>query len=453
MGDKRREKNQIDMLSGSLFKKILLFALPLAATSIMQQLFNSADMAVAGTFAGSEALAAVGSTSPLISLLVNLFVGIAMGSNVVIATYIGQGRPDEISGAVHTSLCLAGIGGILVMLIGVIFARPLVVLIGAPEDILDLAALYIRIFFIGVPFNMIYNFGASILRSKGDSRRPMFMLMISGVVNIGLNLVFVIVFHMSVAGVAVATVIANILNFIMMMRTLTHEEGDFRVRLKNLRISKKHMMRILKIGIPSGIQGMVFSLSNVCLQSGINSFGSDVVAGSAAAVNFEFISFFMLNAFTQACTTFTGQNFGASKTKRCDRVLVICLFMSAACTLTSNICCWIFRGPLVGLFTSDAAVVPYAYERLRRVLLFQSTICLYDSTGGALRGMGHSLTPSVITVFGTCVVRIVWVFLILKAGMGYAALLNAYPITWIITGVAVMVAYFIVRRREYSRLG
>lgn len=446
---KESKRNQIDMLSGPLFKKILIFAIPLAATSILQQLFNTVDTAVVGRFAGSQALAAVGSTSALISLYVNLFVGISVGANVVIANLIGQGRDDRINTVVRTSMSVAVVSGLLMLAVGVLTAKPVLTLMAVPGDVIDLAVLYMRIYFLGMPFSMVYNFGASVLRSRGDTRRPLYCLIFSGVINIVLNLFFVIALHMSVAGVACATVISNMVNALLILHFLKNEDERFRFVLREMMFDRTFLVQILKIGVPSGLQGMLFSVSNVCIQSAINSYGSYAVAGSAAAVNFEFLAFFVITAFVQTAVTFIGQNFGAKNYRRCTKVYLVCLALGVGCAALADGMFILFKGPLIGFFTTDAQVIPYAYLRLHHVIMFQPLVAGYEVTGGAMRGTGRSLAPAVISLAGTCVLRICWAYFTVSCGMSYAFLLDVYPVSWIVTNVLMTSFYLIFRKKDY----
>lgn len=442
------------MLHGSMLDKMLLFALPLAAGSILQQLFNSVDVAVVGQFASSQALAAVGANSSVISLLLNLFVGIAVGSNVVIATFIGKGEEHRINSTVHTSILLALISGIVLMIVGLLIAKPLLNLMATPEDVIDLAVLYLRIYCLGMPFILVYNFGAAILRSKGDTRRPLYCLITSGCANAVLNLFFVIVLHMSVSGVAIATVIANVINACMILRFIQRSEETFRLDRKKLRIQKDELKQILKIGVPAGIQGMVFSIANVCIQSSINSFGSDAVAGSAVAVNFEYISYFAVTGFNAAVMTFIGQNLGAGNLKRCKKAYLIGLTCAVITVIAANGCFYLGRSVLLHIFTSDPTVYDYAVERLRYVLLLHFMICSYEITGSALRGLGRSLVPAIITIFGTCVLRVIYVNTYVAAHHTFKALMLVYPISWAVTGAAVVTAFFLVwkqLKKQYSQ--
>ena len=442
--------NQMDMLNGSIFDKILLFALPLAISSILQQLFNSVDVAVVGRFASSEALAAVGSNSSVISLLINLFVGISVGANVVIANYIGQGKTEKIQDAVHTVMIISLISGVFLLVLGLMIARPILEIMGTPENVIDLAVLYLHIYFLGMPFLMIYNFGAAVLRSKGDTKRPLYCLIISGVINACLNLLFVIVFKLSVAGVAIATVIADGVSAVLIIYFLMNEEETIRLRLNKLKIKKSELIKVIKIGVPAGLQGVVFSVSNVCIQTAINSFGSDAVAGSATGLNFENFTYFTISAFVQAAVTFTSQNYGARNFKRCKKIFVYSMISSVViCGLMSAIFV-VGRDFFAEIYTTDKAVLEYASIRMVHVLLFECLASSYEIGGAALRGLGYSMTPAVLTVLGSCVFRLIWIYTVFNKFRSFEMLMNVYPVSWIITGIAVLIAYAIVRKKLFK---
>ncbi len=445
--------HQVNMLEGPLLKKILLFALPLAASSIIQQLFNSADIAVVGRFASSQALAAVGSNGPVINLLVLLFTGLSVGANVIIAQYIGQGERKKVSESVHTVVSLSLISGVFLLLLGQIIAPPLLRMMNTPEDVIDLATLYLRIYFLGMPFIMLYNFGSAILRSIGDTRRPLYCLMASGVVNVALNLLLVVVFKMSVAGVGIATVIADMISAgLVMYFLMTEQNEDIRVNLKKLSLKKEYLIKVFKIGAPAGVQGMVFSLSNVCIQTSINSFGSDAVAGSATALNFEYITYFIISAFNQTAVTFTSQNYGAAKLDRCKTVLRLSLLSGCIiCAVVSTVFI-LGSGFFVRIYTTDENVIPYALTRMTHVMLIEFVTGFYEITGAALRGIGHSLLPAVLTIFGSVVFRIVWIYTVFAYFNTFDWLMNVYPVSWVITGVAVTASYLVIRRKEFDRI-
>ncbi len=440
------------MLNGSMWNKILMFALPLAASSILQQLFNSADVAVVGRFAGSEALAAVGSNGPIINLLVNIFVGLSIGANVTVAKYIGQQKKDRISEAVHTSMMVAVISGLFLMLLGLCVTKPMLQLISTPPEILDLAALYLKIYFLGMPFIMLYNFGSAILRSRGDTKRPFISLVLAGVVNVILNLFFVIVCKMSVAGVGIATVSSNIISSGMIVYFLIHEEGELRLELKKLKINKGILKEVAKIGVPAGLQSTVFSFSNICIQSALNSLGTDVVAASAAALNFECLAFFIINAFSQTNVTFTSQNYGAGKFDRCSKSTMLCVGICAVSTMLLGALFILFGNQLLTLYTTDATVIELAYQRMRFVLIFQFVNAFLEVTSGGIRGLGYSLIPAIISVIGVCGIRLLWVYTVFEKHSDFMTLITVYPISWTVTAVAVFVSYFIIRKRAYKKV-
>ena len=435
-------KNEIDMLHGPLFMKMIMFTLPLAASSILQQLFNSVDVAVMGRFASSQALAAVGSNAPVISLLINLFMGVSMGANVIISNHIGQNDRRSIRDAISTVGLVAIVSGLLMMVVGILVARPILTMMDTPADVLDMAVTYLRIFFLGIPFFMIFDFGSAILRSMGDTRRPLYILVAAGIVNTFLNLVFVIIFHMGVAGVAIATSIANAVSAALIIYLLLHEKEPYRLRPKKLYIEWKELKRMLQIGVPVGLQGMVFSVSNVLLQASINGYGSDAIAGSAAAVNFEYYCYFIIGAFNGAAISFTGQNYGAGLNHRVKRIFAICLFMGFVGCAALN---WFFiwqEDFFLRLFTDSPAVIAFGKTRMHIALAWQSIAAFYEISGSVLRGMGKSIEPTLITVFGTCLLRIVWIYTIMPGWRGFDHLITVYPVSWAITAVMMLGLYF-----------
>lgn len=435
-------KNEIDMLHGPLFMKMIMFTLPLAASSILQQLFNSVDVAVMGRFASSQALAAVGSNAPVISLLINLFMGVSMGANVIISNHIGQNDRRSIRDAISTVGLVAIVSGLLMMVVGILVARPILTMMDTPADVLDMAVTYLRIFFLGIPFFMIFDFGSAILRSMGDTRRPLYILVAAGIVNTILNLVFVIIFHMGVAGVAIATSIANAVSAALIIYLLLHEKEPYRLRPKKLYIEWKELKRMLQIGVPAGLQGMVFSVSNVLLQASINGYGSDAIAGSAAAVNFEYYCYFIIGAFNGAAISFTGQNYGAGLNHRVKRIFAICLFMGFVGCAALN---WFFiwqEDFFLRLFTDSPAVIAFGKTRMHIALAWQSIAAFYEISGSVLRGMGKSIEPTLITVFGTCLLRIVWIYTIMPGWRGFDHLITIYPVSWAITAVMMLGLYF-----------
>ncbi len=448
----KRQSGQMDMLNGPLTGKIVLFALPLAASSILQQLFNAADVAVVGRFAGNQALAAVGGNSSVINLLVNLFVGFSVGANVVIARYIGEGKAEKIQNTVHTVISMALICGLILSVLGNAVAAPLLKLMNTPEEVLPLATVYLKIYFGGMPFFMLYNFGSAILRSVGDTKKPLYCLVLSGVINVGLNLLLVIVFKLSVVGVAIATVTANGVSAALILLFLSRSKEAIRLDLRRLILDKEEMVKIIKIGAPAGLQGMVFSFSNVCIQSAINGFGTDAIAGSAAALNYEFFTFFVTSAFTQAAVTFTSQNYGARQYGRCRRVWMISAVLGVLGTGCLSVVFVSGREFFLGIFAADAAAVSYGAVRMLHIQIFSFMPPLYEVTGGVLRGMGYSMIPAVLTMFGSCAVRVIWIYTVFAWKPTLEMLFWVYPFSWIITISLVVGAYFFIGRRALPQV-
>lgn len=435
-------KINMDMLNGPLGRKILRFAIPLAATSILQQLFNAADIAVVGQFAGDKALAAVGANTFVINLLINLFVGISVGVNVVVANSIGAHSYRSVTRSVHTSVIVSFFSGIFLSFIGVFFARPILTAVSTPSDILDMAVRYLQVYFTGMPFVMLFNFIAAILRGKGDTKRPLYVLLVAGAVNVILNLIFVAGFGMGVTGVALATVIANAVSAATLFYFLLHEVGPFKLEFWKLRVTPLFLSRILRVGIPTGLRGVVFSFSNVCLQSAINSLGSSTVAASAAALNYEFVVYYWLNSFSQACVTFVGQNFGAKNMPRCRSAVRWTLLLGCASTIVLSALCCIFAHPLLSVFTSDQGIIEIGSVRMYVVVGLLFINVFLDVFSGALSGMGKSLAPALICVAGVCGIRIAWVILVFPKYKSFASLMVVYPISWVITIAVLAVIYF-----------
>ncbi len=448
----KKKSHQIDMLNGSLAKNMIVFSLPLAASTILEQLFNSADVAVAGNFAGSNALAAVGANAPIVSLFVSILSGLALGSNVIIARLVGERNTKRISTVIHTAISLSIFCGLLMMVLGLILSRPLLTLISTPADVLDQAALYLHIYCLCLPFVMFYNFGAAILRSIGDTRRPLFILIAAGIINVCLNLFFVIVFKMGVAGVGCATLISNAFSSAVILRILLKEDEPFRLHLKSLRFDKGSLISILKIGAPAALQSGLFSISNIIVQSGINSFGSDAVAGSSAGLNFEYFTYYIVNSFAQAVVTFTSQNYGAGNKKRCNSTYIIGMIESMGFTALVSSLIVIFRNYLVLFYTSDPAVIKYAISRLMLITAFEALTALYEIAAGSIRGLGNSLLPALITIIGTVVFRVFWMNVIFLMNPTYEMIMLLYIVSWLLTGSIMIIAYFIFRRKAYRTL-
>lgn len=440
--EKAAKSKEMDMLNGGLAGKLILFAVPLAFSSILQQLFNSADVAVVGRFAGDTALAAVGSCVALVGIFVNLIVGLSVGPNAALATLIGQKKREQISGMLHTILTFGAILGLLLMGLGMLSARGVLELSGTPESVMSQALLYIRIYFLSIPFMVIYNFGSAILRSFGDSRRPMYYLLLSGTVNVILNLFLVICFHLGVAGVAIATVISNVLSSALVIICLHRRADEFQFRIRNMKIEKNALKKVLAIGIPAGIQGAIFSVSNVFIQSGINSFGENAIAGSSLALNFEYFTYDIATAFAQAAVTFISQNYGAGNVKRCKKVFWLCLLFGFGFTEILAIVFMIWDDFFVSIYTTSSAVAAYGLIRMHHVCSLEGLTATYEVESSALRGMGKSLEPSVITILGTVVFRLIWMVTVFKWIPTYDMLMDVYLASWIFTGGAIFIVYW-----------
>lgn len=441
------KRNQIDMLNGSMWGKIPLYALPVAATAILEQLFNASDIAVVGNFTGSGktvAVAAVGANSPIIGLIINLFVGIALGCNVVIANAIGQENKERVLKAVHTSVIISVLGGVFIAVLGEIIASPLLKSLQVPDDVFASALLYLRIYLLGMPVILLYNFESAIFRSIGETKTPLVALAVSGVLNVLLNLFFVAILHMTVNGVAIATVISNVVSSAILFIKLIKSEHTIKIEFSKLKIDGKILLQIIKIGLPAGIQGAVFAVANIVIQSAINSLGTIVMAASSAALNLEVFTYDILTSFGQACTTFTGQNYGAKKYSRCRQVLKISL-LEGAITLVISIGIVLISGKyLLAIFNNDTKVIELGYTRLILVMSAHIFSLIYEVISGYLRGFGISLVPAILTTLGVCVVRIIWIKLYFPQHQTFEAILTAYPISLSLTAVlmfAAMICY------------
>ena len=437
----------MDMIHGSLGDKIIRFALPVAATGILQQLFNAADIAVIGRFVGKEAMAAVGSNNSLIGLMVTMFGGIAMGANVVIARSTGQANREGIRNAVHTSILIAFVGGMIMTIIGELIARPLLHWMGVPEEIFGEALRYIRIYFAGLPVIFLYNFESAIFRSQGDTRTPLICLTISGVLNVVMNVFFVVVLHMTVDGVALATVLANLISSGLLLVMLMRSQSAIRVQWSGFSYQPRVIGTILRIGAPAGLQGMVFSLSNLCIQSAINSLGADVIAASAAAFNVEIFAYFVLNSFGQACTTFVGQNRGAGDLERCRKATRICMGQDMIFTAVISALILLSGHALLRIFNTDPEVVRLGYTRILILISAELVNVVIEILSGAMRGHGQSLIPAVVSLAGICGVRILWVYTVFPFSRTFNTIMAAYPISWTITAIVLVVAYFMMMRK------
>ena len=442
-----RSGRTMDMTEGPLMGKVLLFALPIMLSGVLQLLFNAADTIVVGRFAGSLALAAVGSVGSLNNMIISLFIGLSVGANVLVARFTGSREDKNVSATVHTAVLLSLVGGLALAFIGVVAARPLLMLMGSPADVIDLAALYVRIIFVGMPVQMLYNFCAAILRAVGDTKRPLYYLIIAGVINVILNLIFVIAFHMSVGGVALATILSQAVSAWMVMRCLMNMDGPTRLDLRRLHFNPRMLREIIRIGLPAGIQSSVFSLSNVVIQSSVNSFGSVVVAGNAAAANIGSFVYQAMNTFQQAITCFAGQNIGAHKPSRIITSLKVCLVWALVFgVLLGGLTC-AFGAPLLALFSPEADVISAGLERLY-IVNGPYFICgLMDVMTGVLRGIGYSLLPMIVSILGACVFRILWVMTIFAAMPTLEVLMISYPVSWLLTFAVLAVIFLRVWKK------
>ena len=446
---------EIDMCSGSVLKKLLLFSIPLMCSSILQLLFNAADIVVVGRFAGDNSLAAVGSNTALINLLTNLFIGLSVGANVLAARDYGARHENDLSRTVHTSVCLSIISGLLLSIIGIAGAKQILIWMQTPAEVLDLAVTYLRIYFAGMPAIMLYNFGSALLRAVGDTKRPLYFLIISGIVNVVLNLFFVIVLKMDVAGVALATVISETISAGLIVLCLVHEESGIHLDLKKLRIDRDKFIGILRTGLPAGFQGILFALSNVVIQASVNSFGPDVMAGNSAAANVEGFVYMSMNAFYQSAISFVSQNMGARNFRRINRILFTAQICVAFTGLVLGNLVVVFGKPLLGIYSSGDAVIAAGMERFRIIARTYALCGIMDVMVGALRGIGYSVMPMIVSLIGVCVLRLVWLGTVFQIPEYHTArvIYDSYPITWIIAIAVHTVCYiwaFGRVKRRYS---
>ena len=441
-------KKDMDMLNGSLSDKILKFALPLAFTGILQQLFNAADIAVVGRFVGKNAMAAVGSNTPMIALIISLFTGISVGANVVIAKFIGQGKKDGVKRAVHTALLFAVISGTVFAGICIAVSKPVLSLMSIPENVFDMALLYFRVYIAGMPVILLYDFASAIFRSRGNTRTPLICLLVSGIINVILNLFFVIVLKMTVNGVALATVSANFISSALLVYFLKKDQSEIHFSFKDLKIDRYTLKEMIRIGLPAGVQGMVFALSNILIQSSINKLGEDVMAASSAAFNIEIFAYYIINAFGQACTTFVGQNFGANKPERCLKATRIAFMLDMIFTLVMSGLILIFGKQLLHIFNDDPVVSEIGLVRLKFILLAEGVNVVIEICSGCMRGYGRSMVPALLCMGGICGVRITWVFTVFRYKSTFPVLLTAYPLSWCVTGVTLAAAYFYMKKHS-----
>lgn len=445
---------QIDMTSGPILVKLLSFSIPLIFSSTLQLLFNAADIIVVGRFAGENSLAAVGATGALINLMVNLFVGLSVGTNVVTAHFFGAGKKSAVEQSVHTAVLMSVYSGIILTVVGIIGTRFILQFMKVPVEVLGLAGLYLKVYFGGITASMVYNFGSALLRAKGDTRRPMYYLLFAGIINVILNLIFVIVFKMDVAGVALATIISQFVSGLLVIRALMKEEGEFHLDLRRLRIERGILLQVIKIGVPAGFQGMVFSLSNIVIQSAINTFGAQVVAGSSAAGNIEGFIYTAMNGFAQGALTFSSQNLGAGRLDRVRRSVVVSELSVMVTGIVLGGTVFLFRHFFLGLYSDNPAVIAAGSTRISIICLLYALCGMMETTANTVRGLGHSLLPMVVSIAGVCGIRILWIATIFQMPRfhTFEVLFYSYPVTWTITLLSHAVCLFIIFRK-YSLAG
>ncbi len=449
----KRNKYEIDMCNGSIMDKLISFSIPLMLSGILQLLFNAVDIIVVGRFTGSEALAAVGSTTALINVFVNLFIGISLGANVLAARFYATGRDKEMSETVHTAITLALISGVVMEIVGILAAKCALEWMDTPDNVIDQAALYMRIYFMGMPFFMLYNYGAAILRAVGDTKRPLYFLIISGTTNVILNLFLVIQFQMGVAGVAIATVIAQLMSCLLVLRCLYRSEGSYQLRFSKLEMKARYVRQIFQVGIPAGFQSTVINFSNVLLQSSVNSFGSTAMAGYTAANNVLGFLYVSVNSITQACMSFTSQNYGVGKYKRMDKVLKDCLLLTVVVALVLGGGSYLLGHEILHIYTKSEEVVSCGMDIMLYTTVTYFLCGIMDLFPGALRGMGHSTVPMILSIIGTVGTRIVWIYLIFPYYRALDILFISYPASWILTIVMQVVCFYFVRKKVHGGVG
>lgn len=447
-----KNKYEIDMCNGTIMDKLVSFAIPLMVSGILQLMFNAVDIIVVGRFSGSQALAAVGSTTALINVFTNLFIGVSLGANVLAARFYAAGKAKEMSETVHTSVTLALISGVAMAVVGLVFSRWALEVMGTPADVIDQSTLYMRIYFLGMPFFMLYNYGAAILRAVGDTRRPLMFLVVAGVTNAVLNMILVIVFHLGVAGVAIATIISQLISCILVLRCLYMTDSSYQLRFSRLCMKKFYLVQIFQVGIPAGVQSTVINISNALLQSSVNSFGSIAMAGYTAANNILGFLYASVNAVTQACMSFTSQNYGVGKYKRMDRVLLDCGILSFVIALVLGCGSYMCGGEILKVYTEDPEVIRCGVEILSITTVPYFLCGIMDLFPGALRGMGHSGVPMILSIIGTVGTRIVWIFWIFPQHRSLYTLFISYPASWFITIVLQVICFVFVRRTVHGQL-
>lgn len=449
----KKSKYEIDMCNGSILDKLISFSIPLMLSGILQLLFNAVDIIVVGRFTGSEALAAVGSTTALINVFVNFFIGISLGSNVLAARFYAAGKDKEMSETVHTAITLALISGVVMGIVGVVSAKGALQLMDTPDNVLNLSTLYMRIYFVGMPFFMLYNYGAAILRAVGDTKRPLMFLIVSGATNVVLNLILVIRFHMGVAGVAIATVISQGISCALVLRCLYYSEGSYQLRFSKLGMKARYVKQIFQVGVPAGIQSTIINFSNVLLQSSVNSFGSVAMAGYTAANNILGFLYVSVNSITQACMSFTSQNYGVRKFKRMDKILMECLGLTMVVALVLGGGSYLFGSELMHIYTKSADVVACGTDIMLYTTVTYFLCGIMDLFPGALRGMGHSAVPMILSVIGTVGTRIVWIYWVFPQHRALDFLFISYPVSWILTIIMQVICFYFVRKKVHGKEG
>lgn len=444
---KSKNKYEMDMCTGPFLQKILIFYIPLMLSNVLQLLFNAADMVVVGRYAGNASLAAVGSTSSLTNLLVNLFIGLSIGANVLVARYYSSGQKEELSDMVHTTIAVSLISGILLIFIGIGIARPVLLLMGTPDNVIDKSVLYMTVYFLGMPFTMTYNFGAAVLRAIGDTKRPLYYLLFSGVINVILNLFFVIGLSMDVAGVALATVISQAISAIFVLRCLWKSEGAYRLDFKKLKCCPDKVFKMFQIGLPAGLQSCLFSLSNILIQSSVNSFGDITMAGNTASSSIENFVYASMNSFSTTMISFAGQNYGVKAYKNIKKTLLICEALVIGVGLVMGNAAFYFSKYLLGFYSTDLEVIYYGTLRMSVICTTYCLCGMMDVMVGALRGMGHSIVPMIVSLSGACLFRIIWIFTIFQKTHSLIVLYSSYPISWFLTFCAHVICFTIIYRK------
>lgn len=442
-----KKSYEMDMCNGPILSKVLVYAFPLMLSGVLQLLFNAADVIIVGRFAGSQSLAAVGSTSALINLLINVFIGLSVGVNVLVAQYYGAKNEEDVNETVHTAIAISLISGVILIFVGLIASRPLLELMGTPDDVINKSTIYMQIYFAGMPVIMLYNFGSAILRAIGDTRRPLYYLSAAGVVNVVLNIFFVTQFHMDVAGVALATVISQVISAGLVVRCLINSEGCLKLRIRDLRVSKFKLKRIVKVGLPAGMQGAIFSISNVLIQSSVNSFGSIVMAGNTAAQNIEGFVYTSMNAVYQTNLSFTSQNYGGRKYSRIRKICFTCIAVVTVVGLMVGLSAYLAGETLLGIYSSDPEVIHYGLKRLSYIATLYFICGIMDSMVGTIRGLGYSILPMIVSLTGACAFRVIWIYTIFQWNRTLDTLYISYPVSWTLTATAHFICFLLIWKK------